>query len=140
MQTVYEADPEQLIRVTAERLQEEYEEVDMPEWAEYVKTGVDRERPPQQEDWWYIRSAAVLRKIYKEGPLGVETLRSMYGGKQRRGHQTEHFQKGSGKVIRTVLQQLEAADLVALEEGEGRKITPDGQALLDAAAKETGGD
>ncbi|MFB6294628.1 MAG: 30S ribosomal protein S19e, partial [Candidatus Nanohaloarchaea archaeon] len=104
----------------------------MPEWAEYVKTGVDRERPPQQEDWWYIRSAAVLRKIYKEGPLGTETLRSMYGGKHRRGHQTEHFEKASGKVIRTVLQQLEDADLVELEEGEGRQITPDGQRLLDA--------
>ncbi|MDY6762092.1 MAG: 30S ribosomal protein S19e [Candidatus Nanohaloarchaea archaeon] len=138
MQTIYEVDPEQLIRATAEELQSKYDAVEMPEWAEYVKTGVDRERPPQQEDWWYIRSAAVLRKIYKEGPLGVETLRSMYGGKQRRGHQTEHFQKGSGKVIRTVLQQLEDAGLVELEEGEGRNITSDGQALLDAVAKNAG--
>ncbi|MDY6769214.1 MAG: 30S ribosomal protein S19e [Candidatus Nanohaloarchaea archaeon] len=138
MQTIYEVDPQQLIEATAEELKQEYDAVDMPEWAEYVKTGVDRERPPQQEDWWYIRSAAVLRNIYKEGPLGTERLRSMYGGKHRRGHQTEHFAKGSGKVIRTVLQQLEDADLVELEEGEGRQITPDGQRLLDAAAKKTG--
>ncbi|MDY6769875.1 MAG: 30S ribosomal protein S19e [Candidatus Nanohaloarchaea archaeon] len=138
MRTIYEVDPQALIEATAERLQDEYDAVATPEWAEYVKTGVDRQRPPQQEDWWYIRSAAVLRKIYKEGPLGTETLRSMYGGKQDRGHGPEHFEKGSGKVIRTVLQQLEEAGLVELEEGEGRAITPEGQSLLDAVAKDTG--
>ncbi len=135
MKTVYEVDPQALIEAAAEELKER-EEIEMPEWAEYVKTGKDRERPPQQEDWWYIRSAAVLRKIYKEGPLGTETLRSMYGGKHRRGHQTEHFAKGSGKVARTVLQQLDDAGLVELEEGEGRKITPEGQSLLDNLSKQ----
>lgn len=138
MRTVYEADPQELIEATAERLEQDYEEVEMPEWAEYVKTGVHRERPPQQQDWWYIRSAAVLRKVYKEGPLGTERLRSMYGGKHRRGHKTEHFAKASGKVIRTVLQQLEEAGLVEKEEGEGRKVTPEGQSLLDGLAKEAG--
>ncbi|MCJ7479372.1 MAG: 30S ribosomal protein S19e [Candidatus Nanohaloarchaeota archaeon QJJ-7] len=138
MKTIYGAEPEALIDATAEKLEEDYEEVDMPEWAEYVKTGVHKERPPTQEDWWYVRSAAVLRKIYKEGPLGTETLRSMYGGRHKRGHQTEHFAKASGKVIRTVLQQLEGAGLVELEEGEGRKITAEGQSLLDSLAKEAG--
>lgn len=137
MRTVYDVDPQRLVDEIAEEL-EGHEEMEMPDWAEYVKTGVHKQRPPQQEDWWYIRSAAILRKIYKEGPLGTERLRSMYGGRQRRGHQPEHFAKASGKVIRTILQQLEAAGLVELEEGEGRKITPDGQRLVDTSAGNLG--
>lgn len=138
MQTVYEVDPQQLIEAAAERLEQEYDAIDMPEWAEYAKTGVHKERPPQQENWWYIRAAAVLRKIYKEGPLGTARLRSRYGGRQRRGHETEHFARASGKVIRTILQQLEESGLVELEEGEGRAITADGQSFLDAVAKDAG--
>ncbi|MDY6776983.1 MAG: 30S ribosomal protein S19e [Candidatus Nanohaloarchaea archaeon] len=138
MKTIYEVEPQQLIEEAAENLEKDYEEVETPGWAEYVKTGKHKERPPQQEGWWYIRSAAVLRKIYKEGPLGTETLRSMYGGREKRGHQTEHFSKASGKVMRTVLQQLEDAGLVELEEGEGRKITPEGQSFLDRLAGQVG--
>ncbi len=138
MKTVYEVDPQQLIEAVAERLEQDYDAVELPEWAQYVKTGVHKERPPQQENWWYIRTAAILRTIYKDGPLGTERLRSMYGGRKRNGHETEHFARASGKVIRTALQQLEESGLVELEEGEGRNITPEGQSLLDAVAKDAG--
>ncbi len=136
MLTVHDADPEELIRAMAEQLEDEFEAIEQPEWAQYAKTGVDRERPPQQEDWWYIRSAAVLRKLYVDGPLGTQRLRTVYGGKQRRGHQTEHAAKGSGKVIRTVLQQLEAAGLVEDTDGDGRAVTSDGQSFLDRHVKQ----
>ncbi len=131
MKTVYDVEPQRLIEATAEALEEDYEAVEMPDWAEYVKTGVHKERPPRQDNWWYLRSAAILRKIYKEGPLGTERLRTMYGGKHRRGHQTEHFAKASGKVVRSMLQQLEDAGLVEDTDGNGRRITPDGQSFLD---------
>lgn len=134
MVTVYDVRPNPLIETTADHLENEIEAVDAPEWSEYVKTGVDRERAPQQENWWYLRSAAILRKVYMDGPVGVERLRSAFGAKYRRGHQTEHFSKASGKVVRTALQQLEEAGLVELEEGEGRAITADGQSLLDNLA------
>jgi small subunit ribosomal protein S19e len=42
-----------------------------PEWAAYVKTGVHKERPPVQQDWWYRRAAAVLCAVQKLGPVGV---------------------------------------------------------------------
>ena len=42
--------------------------------------------------------------------------------------------EGSGKIIRTALQQLEAEDLVETAEGEGRRITAAGQSLLDDTA------
>lgn len=131
MKTVYDVDPQALIDAAADELQESYDELEMPDWAQYAKTGPSKERPPRQDDWWYIRSAAMLRKIYKDGPLGTERLRTMYGDRQKRGHAPERFEKASGKVTRTILQQLEAAGLVETEDGEGRAITPDGQSFLD---------
>ncbi|HII79102.1 MAG TPA: 40S ribosomal protein S19, partial [Methanosarcina sp.] len=53
--------------------------------AKNVKTGVHKELPPINDDWWYIRCAAVLRKIYTDGPIGTERLRSVYGGKKDNG-------------------------------------------------------
>lgn len=136
MKTVYDVDPQQLIEQAAEALEQDYDDVELPEWARYVKTGVEKERPPRQENWWFLRSAAVLRKVYKDGPLGTEKLRTMFGGKHRRGHAPEHFNKASGKVIRTMLQQLEAAGLVEEQEGQGRTITADGQSFLDNLSHE----
>lgn len=136
MITVQEVDPEAFIQEAAARLESDFEAVEAPEWSRYAKSGVHKERPPQQDDWWYIRSAAVLRKVYLNGPVGTQRLRNMYGGKHRRGHNPEHFAKASGKVIRTVLQQLEEAGLVETEEGEGRQVTPEGQSFLDTLAKD----
>lgn len=131
MVTVYDVIANDLIEVAAEHLDEEVEEVEQPEWSYFVKTAVNKERNPQQEDWWYLRSAAVLRKVYMDGPAGVEKLRSAFGSRMRDGTKTEHFYKASGKIIRTILQQLGEAGLVELVEGKGRKITPEGQSLLD---------
>ncbi|MDY6789246.1 MAG: 30S ribosomal protein S19e [Candidatus Nanohaloarchaea archaeon] len=136
MTTVYDVRANPLIESAAENLKDEIEEIEQPDWSTFVRTGPSRERSPEQEDWWYVRAAAVLRKIYMDGPLGVEKLRTVYGSKRRRGHQTEHFHKASGKVIRTILQQLEETGLVELEEGKGRKITEQGQSFLDKLASE----
>jgi small subunit ribosomal protein S19e len=128
MVTVYDVKAEPLIMEAAEDLEDEFE---APEWAEFVKTGSDRERPPEQDNWFHIRSAAILRKIYTDGPLGVSRLRTIYGSRKKNGHAPEHSGKASGKVIRTALQELEDAGLVKEEEGEGRKITEEGQSFLD---------
>lgn len=133
MTTVYDVKAEPLIHRVAEDLEEEIEE---PEWTGYVKSGVHKERPPEQENWYYIRSAAILRRIYKEGPLGVSKLRTIYGGRKNHGHGPEHHEEASGKVIRTALQKLEEAGYVEEEEGEGRKITDEGKSFLDQKAEE----
>lgn len=109
--------------------------VEMPDWAKFVKTGVSRERQPEQADWYYLRSASVLRKIYTEGPVGVQKLRSYYGGLHRRGHKPAHFARGGGKLVRTILQQLESAGYVKKEK-KGRSVTPQGQKFVDGAAKQ----
>jgi small subunit ribosomal protein S19e len=128
MTTVYDVKAEPLIMEAAKELEEKFE---APEWTEYAKTGSHKERPPQQENWYHIRSAAILRKIYMDGPLGTSKLRTIYGGRKNKGHKPEHHVEASGKVIRTVLQNLEEVGLLEEVEGEGRKITEKGQSFLD---------
>lgn len=126
--SIKDVHPEKLTEELSEVLKDR-EEIEPPEWSHFVKTGPHKERPPEQPDWWYLRSASLLRKVYKEGPIGVSRLRSAYGGRKKRGSAPERFRKGSGKIIRTALQQLEEADLV--EKGNrGRRIAPNGMSLL----------
>ncbi len=131
MATPYSVPPQLLINVLAKYLKENYPQIKPPPWATFVKTGVHKERPPQNPDWWYIRCASILRKLYIYGPVGVSRLRTAYGGRKRRGTRKEHFRKGSGAVVRKALQQLEAAGLVIKIEGKGRVLTPEGKSLLD---------
>ncbi len=138
MVSVRDADTGKLIEMTAEVLKK-LDVIRPPEWASFVKTGTHKERPPEQEDWWYIRTASILRKIYLEN-AGVERLRKVYGGRKNLGHQPEHKRKASGAIIRKALQQLEAAGLVEkdVQKGgktKGRKISPKGQSLLNNVAK-----
>ena len=112
-------------------------EVKAPEWAIFVKTGSHKENPPVEQDWWYTRAAAVLLKVQKIGPVGVEKLRTAYGGKKNRGVRPEKFVKGSGNILRKVLQQLDAAELtkkVEKEQKKGRIITAKGVSFLAKAA------
>lgn len=132
MVSVHDVDATELINKAAEKL-----EIQMPEWAKFVKTGAHRERPPVQKNWWQIRAAAVLRTIYKDGPVGVSKLRSKYGGSKNRGVAPNAFRKGSGKILRVVMQQLESLNLVKkAEKGKGRIITPAGQSFLEKVATE----
>ncbi|MBN2053252.1 30S ribosomal protein S19e [Candidatus Woesearchaeota archaeon] len=109
-----------------------------PEWADFVRTGVFKERPPVDPDWWYIRAASILLKINKLGPVGVSKLRTKYGGRKNNGVAPEHFRKGSGKIIRLILQQLESAGLLKQEKKglhKGRVLTGRADALIAKAAK-----
>ena len=134
MTTAYDVPAADLISKVAGKLKEN-DNVNPPEWAAFVKTGAHKEMPPIDNDWWYTRCAAVLRTVYKEGPIGVERLRSVYGGKKDMGSSPYHKAKGSGSIARLVLQQLEAAGLVkALK--SGRVVSPQGQSLLDNSAYE----
>lgn len=122
---------QKLIEKTAEKMEKEFE---IPEWTQNVKTGAHKERLPDDPKWWYKRLASLLRKVYTDGPIGIEKLRLHYGGKKNLGHQPSHFKRAGGKVIRTGLQELEKAGLIKTEK-KGRTITPKGQKYIDQVAK-----
>ena len=138
MATVYDVPADALIERVAKRL-EEISEIKMPEWAKFVKTGAHKERIPEQRNWWYIRAASILRRVYIDGPVGVARLRTYYGGRKNRGVKPEHHVDASGKIIRTILQQLERAGLVEKDGQNGRKISKKGQSLLDKEASAING-
>ena len=141
MTTMYDVDPQELVTKAAEQLKK-VPEIKAPAWAPFAKTGTHKERPPVNDDWWYIRSASVLRTIYRLGPVGVSKLRTKYGGKKNRGVKKEHFFKGSGSILRKSMQQLEKAGLIKfVEKGvhKGRVITPKGKSFLDKIATQIHG-
>ena len=133
MTTVYDVPATPLIHEAAKRLHE-VKAIEAPEWAPFVKTGIHTEKPPVQDDWWHTRVAAVLRKVYLEGPVGTETLRTHFGGFRDRGNKPNRAAKGSGSIARTALQQLEAAGLVQTVNAKGRIVTAQGRSLMDNAA------
>jgi len=103
--------------------------LEKPAFTEFIKTGAQAERAPQREDWYYVRCASILYRIYKEGALGVGSLRTYYGGKKNRGVKPHRFTKASGKVIRKAMQDLEGLELIK-KAGKGREISPKGQSYL----------
>ena len=132
-----EVEPQKLIEKLSEELKKN-DNIKPPDWSKYVKTGVSTERPPLQDDWWFLRSAAVLRKVYANGPVGVQRLRTAYGGRRKMPHgkKIHHHRKAGGKIIRLILQQLENAGYVKKVEKpkRGRIVTSKGQKLLSKAA------
>ncbi len=132
MTTVYDVPADKLVPLVAAELKGR-PELAPPAWAEFAKTGVHKEMPPEDPDWWFTRGAAVLRRVYIDGPVGVERMRTFYGGRKNRGSKPNRFKKGSGSVIRELLQQLENAGLVVKDKG-GRRASPAGMKFLDGIA------
>lgn len=106
-----------------------------PEWVADVKTGSHRQLPPTQPDWFYTRCASILRRIYMDGPVGVQRLRSLYGGRKNRGVKPDRHERSGGSVIREALQQMEKAGYVKTVKG-GRVVTASGMQFLDKVATE----
>ena len=130
MPTVYDIPANILIRRLAQDLKSR-EEITPPEWMQFVKTGAHKERAPDDSDFWFVRCASILRKVYLNGPIGTEKLRIAYGGKKRRGVKPNKFQKGSGAIVRTALQQLERAGFITKQTTKGRIMTDIGRSYMD---------
>lgn len=134
MATVYEIPPDKLIAKAAEDLKTNVK-LKMPKWVEFVKTGTHREREPDNPDWWWIRSASVLRKVYLNSPVGVQRLRTAYGDRKHRGVKPEEFRRAGGKIIRTILKEFDNLGLTE-KSSNGRIITKKGQSYLDKIASD----
>ncbi len=133
MTTVYDVPPGVLIEKLREQLQAEGK-IKPPEWAKFSRTGVHTEKAPVQADWWYRRVAAVLRKIYVNGPVGSSRLAAEFGGRRDDGSAPYHPRRGSRSIAREAMQQLESLGYLSKLEKKGRSITPAGRKLLDRIA------
>ncbi len=136
MPTPFDVPPSSLIERLAQYLKNNLEAIKPPQWALYVKTSVHTEKAPENIDWWYVRCASLLRKVYMKGPIGIERLRSEYGGRKDRGVRPEHTRKGSGAIVRNALKQLEEAGLLMTLKQRGRVVTPEGRRVLDLVSTE----
>ena len=132
--SIYVIEPQKIIGIIAEKLKS-FSEITAPKGSEFWKTAFFKELAPvDTENFWYIRCASILRKVKKFGPIGVNRLRKAYGGRNRNGSGLNHSAKGSGKIIRVALQQLEKAKLIEHQEKQGRAITSEGTSLLEGTA------
>lgn len=139
MTSVYEMNAQEYNLKLAEALKQipEFKE---PEWAKLVKSGPAKERPIEDENFWQKRAASILRQIYKKEIVGVSRLRTKYGSKKNRGFRPEEFRKASGKIIRTILQQSDAAGFTEIAKAikgvrgkkPGRQLTQKGKEFLEA--------
>ena len=135
MTTAFEVPPNDLIEAMAKALKEDVK-FTRPDWAAEVKTGPQKERAPDDEEWWWVRTASILRKIYVNGPTGTQKLRVAYGGKKNRGRRPEVFRKAGGKILRTILQQLDEVGYTEKDakKRKGRILTPKGVSFIDKQA------
>ena len=136
MNTPHDVPPQAFIDKLAKYLKENIDQVQPPAWASMAKTGSHVEKQPQNPDWWYVRCAAILRKIYAHEPIGLEKLRADYGGRKGFTVRPNHASKAGGSNIRKALQQLEAAGLIQTSRPQGRKMTPKGRKILQEVASD----
>ncbi len=138
MTSVYELDASEYNQKLAEALKQ-IPEFKQPEWSKFVKSGPSKARPIEEEGFWHKRAASVLRQIYKKKILGVNRLRTKYGSKKSRGARPEEFRKASGKILRTILQQSDKAELTEIAKEikgvkgkkPGRQLTQKGKEFLE---------
>ncbi len=136
MVNVAELPADTIIQQLAAHLKEKEKDVSPPAWTIYTKTGTHLERVPNNLDWWYVRCAALMRKLYVRGPIGVSRLSTAYGGGKQRGMAPRKFKRGSSLILRKAMTQLTKAGLVSKAE-HGRVLTAKGRSLMDRLATTT---
>jgi small subunit ribosomal protein S19e len=135
MPTVYDVPQDILISRLADHLRH-VSQVSPPAWSSLAKTGSHAERQPTQKDWWYVRCASLLRKLYIHGPIGLSELESDYGGRKSVGYFVAHHRDAGGSGVRKAIRQLETAELVSKQGSKGRVLTSKGVSLLDKKSTE----
>lgn len=130
MATAFDVPADKLIPKLAEELKK-MDTIVPPDWAGFVKTGRHREKSPARVDWWHVRTAAVLRKIYVDGPIGTTRIAALFGGKADRGSKPNKAVRGSRSISRLTVQQLEKSQLVQKQKDGGRVVTAKARKLID---------
>ena len=99
---------------------------DVPPWPVTCTSGKElnsSERVPPSYPYLPLRS-----------PVGVSTIRKIYGIRKSNGSAPSHWSKGVGGVARKALQALEGLKLVEKDPNGGRRLTSQGRRDLDRIA------
>ena len=134
MAKVYDVPADLLIGKLTEILKSE--DIPPPSWIPFVKTGAHADKPPHERDWWYTRCASLLRKIYLNGPIGINELCKLYGGGKPVGYGAAHHKDAGGAIIRNAIHGLEKLNYLEKVEKKGRVASKQGMQKLDKLATE----
>ena len=148
--TVKDVPAQKFVQAYAEHLKKTQKVVPMAN-AHYIKTANGKELNPESEDWFYMRAAALARRLYIRPGTGIGNLRHVFGSVKRNGHRANKHSRASGKVLRYAVQQLQEADVLmafndkrntSVQGGFGdasglpRIVTPAGQKEMNEIAKQ----
>jgi small subunit ribosomal protein S19e len=133
MTTIYDVDGNMLVASVAKKLKESG--IKKPAYVDIVKSSAGRERPPSDDNFWYMRCASILRTVYISGPIGISRLRTKYGSNQAHKRSRHHQKRSGGSMIKDAFDVLESHGYVK-KNGEGRVITAKGKSLLDKTSSE----
>jgi len=132
--TLKDVPAQQFIGALAEHLKKSGK-FELPDWHDIVKTSVGRELAPLDPDWYYVRAASLLRRVYLRGGTGVGGFAKVYGSSNRITTSRPHFTRAARGLIRHILKQLEGEDLIGKKKDQkGRFLTQKGRKDLDTLA------
>ena len=139
--TVFDVPANELINSVAMFFKEK-NVIKLPKWSSLVKCSHANEIVPIDPDYMYYKAAAIARKLYitKSKMIGVGSIRTMFGKKERRGVQPSKFMRASGKIIRVLIQQLKENKYVENYKNKdqdvsyGLVLTSNGRTELDKIA------
>merc|ERR1711860_400771 len=101
--------PHQFIKAFAKHLKEGGK-FTVPKYMDHVKTAHYKELAPMDENFIYIRAAAIVRTllVHQNRDWGVERLATKFGGKKRaKGASRSHKKPAAKGIIRHCLKELE---------------------------------
>eukprot|EP01004_Peranema_trichophorum_P010441 NODE_9237_length_609_cov_408.450617_g8605_i0.p1 GENE.NODE_9237_length_609_cov_408.450617_g8605_i0~~NODE_9237_length_609_cov_408.450617_g8605_i0.p1 ORF type:complete len:157 (+),score=35.03 NODE_9237_length_609_cov_408.450617_g8605_i0:68-538(+) len=110
--------------------------LEIPAYVDVVKLSSANELAPLNPDWFYIRTAAIARRVYLYPGVGVGMLARQFGTGIRRGSRPVRHQPANKGNIRHSLQQLEKLNIIEHTPDGGRKITKKRQKDLDRIAQQ----
>lgn len=106
----------------------------VPTCSDLTKTSHGRERAPQSNDWYYMRCASVMRRIYVRPGTGYGGLSKAYGNLKNRGCKPERTIRAATGPLHWACKSLEGLKLITKGKGKGRVMTPAGKKLADTVA------
>merc|ERR1711879_84672 len=109
--------------------------VTVPKWSDFAKAATFKQMPPADDDWFYVRTAAVARQLYIKGTVGTGRMSVIYGGSANRGFRPSHTRGGNGHIARCAFQELEKLKMVEKAD-KGRKLSKQGQQDMDRVASQ----